>query len=179
MASKRRNINPTPSSVSFQWGPMKSDHLQYLDIDRTISMKPGLPYQQRMDIWESIYPTYIKGNELGGVSGHWDTMRVALTVFAFLLGLLCFFCEGDGQGIEDGQDAEHPVVETIHGKVRGSRMKSWTSQHFYAFRGIRFAKPPLGQLRFKVVAPHDMAKTGLLMRKDHPPDLFQLSERFT
>lgn len=38
-----------------------------------------------------------------------------------------------------------PVVLTKYGKVRGIR----TKEH-YEFRKIPFAKPPLGQLRFKV-----------------------------
>ena len=29
-------------------------------------------------------------------------------------------------------------------------MKTWKNNSFYAFRGIRYAEPPVGQLRFRV-----------------------------
>ncbi|KAH8369272.1 hypothetical protein KR009_006102 [Drosophila setifemur] len=42
-----------------------------------------------------------------------------------------------------------PVVQTTHGKVRGTRLKSLYDEQFYAFDGIPYAEPPLGDLRFK------------------------------
>ncbi|KAH8410316.1 hypothetical protein KR009_011697, partial [Drosophila setifemur] len=41
------------------------------------------------------------------------------------------------------------VVQTTHGKVRGTMMKSMYGEEFYAFDGIPYAEPPLGSLRFK------------------------------
>ncbi len=40
----------------------------------------------------------------------------------------------------------NPVVDTKYGKVRGVKTKD-----HYEFRKISFAKPPLGDLRFKVL----------------------------
>ncbi|KAH8243399.1 hypothetical protein KR032_007250 [Drosophila birchii] len=42
-----------------------------------------------------------------------------------------------------------PVVQTTHGKVRGTLLKGLYDDQFYAFDGIPYAKPPLGALRFK------------------------------
>ncbi len=36
------------------------------------------------------------------------------------------------------------------GQVRGSQMTSEAGRSFYAFRGIPYAKPPVGELRFSV-----------------------------
>lgn len=45
---------------------------------------------------------------------------------------------------------ERPVVITGLGKIEGSVMRSRLGALFYAFRGIRYAAPPIGDLRFKV-----------------------------
>ncbi|KAH8279023.1 hypothetical protein KR018_012577, partial [Drosophila ironensis] len=47
-----------------------------------------------------------------------------------------------------------PVIQTTHGKVRGTLLKSLYDDQFYAFDGIPYAVPPLGTLRFK--EPHDL-----------------------
>ncbi|KAH8250013.1 hypothetical protein KR026_003605, partial [Drosophila bipectinata] len=47
-----------------------------------------------------------------------------------------------------------PVIQTTHGKVRGTVLKSLYDELFYAFDGIPYAVPPLGTLRFK--EPHDI-----------------------
>nr|XP_017035557.1 esterase B1-like isoform X2 [Drosophila kikkawai] len=47
-----------------------------------------------------------------------------------------------------------PVVQTTHGKVRGTLLKGLYDEKFYAFDGIPYAVPPLGTLRFK--EPHDL-----------------------
>ncbi|KAH8369269.1 hypothetical protein KR009_006101, partial [Drosophila setifemur] len=55
-----------------------------------------------------------------------------------------FFCSSDPS----------PIVQTTHGKVRGTLLKSLYDEQFYAFDGIPYAVPPLGTLRFK--EPHDL-----------------------
>jgi hypothetical protein len=42
------------------------------------------------------------------------------------------------------------VVVTPSGAVRGTTMTSRSGRTIYAFRGLRYAKPPVGDLRFKV-----------------------------
>lgn len=44
-----------------------------------------------------------------------------------------------------------PIAKTTYGNVRGSIMKSRNGKPFAAFRGIPYAKPPVGSLRFAVI----------------------------
>lgn len=47
--------------------------------------------------------------------------------------------------------SEHKVIETLNGKVRGIGQKTLFKGHdFYSFKGIPYAKSPIGELRFKV-----------------------------
>lgn len=46
---------------------------------------------------------------------------------------------------------KHKIVKTNSGTVRG--LLNYTlllAEPYYSFRGIRFAEPPVGELRFKV-----------------------------
>lgn len=43
-----------------------------------------------------------------------------------------------------------PVVEIQLGKVRGSVERSIEGDDYFSFKGLPYAKPPLGQLRFAV-----------------------------
>lgn len=45
---------------------------------------------------------------------------------------------------------EDPIVETTFGVVKGKTIYSRSGMPFYAFQGIPYAKPPVGNLRFKV-----------------------------
>jgi hypothetical protein len=46
-----------------------------------------------------------------------------------------------------------PVVTTGTGDVQGFTMKTIGGRDIYAFEGIPFAEPPVGQLRFRVSFP--------------------------
>ncbi|XP_016961659.1 esterase E4 [Drosophila biarmipes] len=48
---------------------------------------------------------------------------------------------------------DDPVVELSLGKLQGSTMQSFTGKTIYAFRGIRYAQPPVWQLRFSNPLP--------------------------
>lgn len=50
---------------------------------------------------------------------------------------------------------ELPIVSTGLGRIQGSVMASKSGRRFYAFRGIRYGKPPVGDLRFKAPLPVD------------------------
>ena len=45
---------------------------------------------------------------------------------------------------------DRPVVETSYGKLRGIRERDIDDNEFYSFKGIPYAKPPIGDLRFQV-----------------------------
>ncbi|KAH8420847.1 hypothetical protein KR222_006734, partial [Zaprionus bogoriensis] len=42
-----------------------------------------------------------------------------------------------------------PVVQTTHGPVRGTLLKTLYDEQFYGFDGIPYAQPPVGELRFR------------------------------
>jgi hypothetical protein len=48
------------------------------------------------------------------------------------------------------EEEEGPVVQIEQGTVRGLQAVSVRDKEFLAFLGIPYAKPPVGELRFKV-----------------------------
>lgn len=60
-----------------------------------------------------------------------------LSIFALLIGFVF--------GTEK-------IVHLNQGQIRGSSMKSREGREFKAFQGIPYAKPPIGELRFKVIS---------------------------
>lgn len=47
--------------------------------------------------------------------------------------------------------SEYKIVTISTGKIRGQKYQTIYEQiEYYAYRGIPFAKPPIGNLRFKV-----------------------------
>ncbi|KAG5891221.1 hypothetical protein JTB14_036137 [Gonioctena quinquepunctata] len=64
---------------------------------------------------------------------------------------------------------ENPIVATLLGKIQGSTLKSRLGRTIYCFRGIRYAKPPINELRFQPPIPverwsgiYDATKDGQL-----------------
>ncbi|KAJ8682085.1 hypothetical protein QAD02_017877 [Eretmocerus hayati] len=48
---------------------------------------------------------------------------------------------------------ERPVITVNEGKLQGTTLKSVLGVHYFAFKGIPFAQPPIGPLRFKGPQP--------------------------
>lgn len=46
--------------------------------------------------------------------------------------------------------SDNPIVHTIYGPVRGYTESGIKGRQYYAFKGIPYAKPPVGDLRFEV-----------------------------
>lgn len=63
---------------------------------------------------------------------------------------LCFALALQGTRADVNVCEESAVVQTPLGEIRGSVLQSRLGNHFYAFRGIRYAQAPIGPLRFKV-----------------------------
>ena len=66
--------------------------------------------------------------------------------------LVCFYlifvyC---GINVVESKSLDPLVAIPTLGLVRGSRMSSFNGREFLAFRGIPYAEPPVGELRFKV-----------------------------
>ncbi len=70
----------------------------------------------------------------------------------FFEGKLCDLFPFDDPFFESEPVEPVGPVATIPtlGQVRGSQMTSQVGRSFYAFRGIPYAKPPVGDLRFSV-----------------------------
>jgi Carboxylesterase family len=67
---------------------------------------------------------------------------------AFVILLFVF------QTMSSAQDSELPaaVVETDLGRIQGTILVSLLEKQFYAFRGIRYGKAPVEELRFQVMS---------------------------
>ncbi|XP_049775871.1 esterase E4-like [Schistocerca cancellata] len=49
--------------------------------------------------------------------------------------------------------SEFPEVQTPLGRLRGSILQSLDGKSIFSFRGVRYAQPPVGELRFKSPVP--------------------------
>lgn len=64
-------------------------------------------------------------------------------IFGVVLGVMSLYEQTSGNS--------YPEVITSLGTIRGTEMTSYHhGKSFSAFRGIRYAQPPVGELRFKV-----------------------------
>ncbi|XP_055906848.1 juvenile hormone esterase [Eupeodes corollae] len=78
-------------------------------------------------------------------------MRVLLHLFNVIVCLVCCASVNGLLGYE--KELSDVILTTALGKIRGTYLTSQSGKNFYAFRGIRYAKPPLGPLRFKATVP--------------------------
>lgn len=72
-----------------------------------------------------------------------------LTNLLLLLTLLCVKLSQQEETKGNPID-RNPIVQTENGPVKGSALQTRLGVLFYAFRGIRYAQAPIGDLRFKV-----------------------------
>ncbi|XP_031623655.1 venom carboxylesterase-6-like [Contarinia nasturtii] len=74
--------------------------------------------------------------------------------FFYINLILCSFVVFFTVNCEQLNDLFYKTVETENGAVRGLVKKTLLHQKpYYSYRGIPFAKPPLGELRFKAPEP--------------------------
>ncbi|CAG9839137.1 unnamed protein product [Diabrotica balteata] len=64
---------------------------------------------------------------------------------------------------------DSPVITVTEGQIRGYRRKNLDEEEFYAFLGIPYAKPPVGDLRFKAPEPVEKWEHIKDATKDGPP----------
>lgn len=70
-----------------------------------------------------------------------------IIALAAILGIALAFPDANN----NGQDAtKEPLVTLTLGKIRGSTLTTRLGKTIFSFRGIRYAKPPVEELRFKV-----------------------------
>nr|XP_023020747.1 esterase FE4-like [Leptinotarsa decemlineata] len=63
---------------------------------------------------------------------------------------------------------ENPIVTITLGQIKGSTLKSRLGKTIYSFRGIRYAKPPINDLRFQPPQPVDKWEGVYDATKDGP-----------
>nr|QIK02095.1 juvenile hormone esterase [Holotrichia parallela] len=69
-------------------------------------------------------------------------------------------------------DDNSPVTKTKYGEARGTIMKSRKGKLFAAFKGLPYAEPPIGELRFR--APKEIVKwSGIRNATEEPPVCIQ------
>lgn len=82
---------------------------------------------------------------------------MSIMYFILFLQLFCLSSIVLGSTIPNEPDDEirandeFKIVETTSGLVRGRKFTTlFANKEFYSFRGIPYAEPPIGELRFKV-----------------------------
>ncbi|PSN47919.1 hypothetical protein C0J52_03361 [Blattella germanica] len=128
--------NPTPEAhhllQNVTWTPVTATNFSSLNIDQNLTVE----YDTRRDslnFWENIYRNY--------------TSHSILKLLNMLVALLSNF--------KGNHDTERDIlVQTHQGLIRGTTLRSQRSNRsFFAFMGIPYAKPPVGNLRFKAPQP--------------------------
>lgn len=76
--------------------------------------------------------------------------------FKYLLILLSVLCFGVNCAPKS-VSSESPMVKTNSGELLGKVLTTLLDQRkFYSFRGIPYAQPPVGRLRFRVCIHHNL-----------------------
>ncbi|XP_067647504.1 juvenile hormone esterase [Eurosta solidaginis] len=78
-----------------------------------------------------------------------------LCLLALLASATSVECEDNSTAEGLDRELSDMVLTTALGKIRGTLLPSQAGRNFYAFRGIPYAKPPVGALRFKPPEPVD------------------------
>ncbi|RVE43337.1 hypothetical protein evm_012008 [Chilo suppressalis] len=52
-------------------------------------------------------------------------------------------------------DMSNPIVSVKQGKLKGSSQKLFDGSTYYSFKGVPYAQPPIGKLRFKISCQAD------------------------
>lgn len=73
---------------------------------------------------------------------------ISFKLLVAILGIAFAFPEPDSKTIS--QRTPPPSVTTLLGKIEGSILVTRLGKPLYAFRGIRYAKAPIDELRFQV-----------------------------
>ena len=66
---------------------------------------------------------------------------MAISGILFLTAVLCSLCHAEAKTV---------VVKTGLGSVKGNSDQTIHGRRLNAFKGLPYAKPPIGELRFKV-----------------------------
>lgn len=93
-------------------------------------------------------------------------LRPNAKLIIFIIAINSSICTPDKEFLSETTTS--PVVQTNSGSVRGSVLESRLGKLFFAFRGIRYARPPIGDLRFKAPEPVQQWSNVFDAREDGP-----------
>lgn len=77
---------------------------------------------------------------------------LVIVIGLFLVNQNSFaFANGNDGSLDSDVDDNYKIVATEHGLLRGQReLTLFNKKPFYSFRGVRYGRPPVKELRFKV-----------------------------
>ncbi|XP_062534697.1 esterase B1-like [Armigeres subalbatus] len=87
-------------------------------------------------------------------------LELALTVLKIAYNLIVFLIKG--KCLKLWPDANRPIVSVRQGKLRGITAQLPNGSRYHYFKGVPYAKPPVGELRFKPPVPLDSFDTPVL-----------------
>ncbi|KAJ8963469.1 hypothetical protein NQ318_018952 [Aromia moschata] len=117
--------NPTPeeNELGITWAPAKAEDIEFLDVGENLSLETN-PESERWAVWRELFQL------------HPRTSKFFLTVQEF------------------GDILLNPFAITVNqGQLRGCSMSDIDGNNFFSFLGIPYARPPVGELRFKPPLP--------------------------
>ncbi|XP_044729186.1 uncharacterized protein LOC123292537 [Chrysoperla carnea] len=135
--------NPNPENdplLNVKWLPIESSKFNYLKISQKLKLKQNLA-EKRMKFWEQVYKQYdsiveasyrYKKLKSPNHGGHMKNIFLG-TVFL----------------ITQKFDLKNVTVTIDQGTILGKKSLDYWNETFYSFEGIPYAKPPIGELRFK------------------------------
>ncbi|KAJ8983203.1 hypothetical protein NQ317_016424 [Molorchus minor] len=147
-----KSLNPTPDESDLLentvWPQFNIRNSAYLDIGSSLAIR----YQPRNDTystWEGLYAKYVNNDKKKkhsslSKSGYRSVLKMVSNSLT-CIGLLVF-CAGY-------LTADDVIVQLPDGQIKGRTEVTITDKTFYSFQGVRFAKPPLDELRFQAPQP--------------------------
>ncbi|CAK1550763.1 unnamed protein product [Leptosia nina] len=147
-ANFARTGNPTPPGDEFTWKPATKENKEILVISEELKMVNNL-YEDKISFWDNFFAKY-KAKAVDGIVKD-----------------------------NDKDELYKDTIELIlkQGALSGLEEKSFLNEKtYYSFRGIPYAEPPVGPLRFKPPVPLQTWENTLIAHKNKPT-CFQFSYR--
>ncbi|XP_058796122.1 uncharacterized protein LOC131666989 [Phymastichus coffea] len=148
------------------WKSLNPKEQNYLEIGETFTVKNRM-FSERYALWNMLFPM----PPLTAVSNDsqiclkvaveryvWipDTSRDAggsVLAMSSTLSLLVVACLAVIAVVAEDEVADELVVQAPSGKLKGSLLETRLGRKIFAYRGVRYAEPPIGQQRFQPPAP--------------------------
>ncbi|KAM7359455.1 uncharacterized protein ACRADG_012788 [Cochliomyia hominivorax] len=153
---------------SINWPLYSEDKQLYLEIGENLNVKSSANFKERYKLWDRLFaipemlnPLKEQSNqnychivELPKYSLASETVAQSIInmirAITHLYGILIVFyvittCQSESKS--------SVIVKISLGQLKGLQMESRLGETFWSFRGIRYAEPPIGELRFQNPKP--------------------------